>query len=154
MKSKLPLITAACIAAFVLGTSVNAAAKAKKSPSPSPSAETSASPMAQEKPARPMPYHGKVASVDATAKTFMVGSRTFKVTDETKITKQGAAATMSDITAEEEVRGSYWKKDDGSLEAKTVKVGAMTADEKAKHHSRKQKSDEGAATSPSASPKP
>jgi len=110
--------------------------------------------MAKEKPARPIAYRGKVASVDATAKTFTVGSRTIKVIDDTKITKQGATATMSDIVADEDVRGSYWKKEDGSLEAKSVKLGAMTEEEKAKHSSRKKKTEESAEASPSSSPKP
>ena len=154
MKTKTPLITAACIAAIVLGASFNAAAKGKKSASPTPSATASATPMEKEKPARPIAYRGKIASVDTTAKTFTVGSRTIKVTDESKITKQGAAATMSDIVADEEVRGSYWKKEDGSLEAKSVKLGPMTQEEKAKHSSRKKKSEEPAEASPSASPKP
>jgi hypothetical protein len=48
------------------------------------------------------------------------------VTDQTKITKQGAAATMTEISVGEKVSGSYLKKDDGSLEAKNVKVGAKT----------------------------
>ena len=46
------------------------------------------------------------------------------MTDQTKITKRGAAATMAEINVGEKVSGSYWKKDDGSLEAKNVKVGA------------------------------
>jgi hypothetical protein len=154
MKIKTQLITAACIAAIVFGASFNAAAKEKKSASPTPSAMASASPAAEEKPARPIAYRGKIASVDATAKTFTVGSRTIKVTDETKIMKQGATATMTDIVADEEVRGSYWKKEDGSLEAKSVKLGAMTEEEKAKRSSRKKKSEESAEASPSASPKP
>ena len=96
-----------------------APAKEKKTETAIP--EASASPAAK---AKPLPYRGKVASVDASAKTFTVGNRTIKVTDQTKITKQGAAATMADITVGEKVSGSYWKKDDGSLEAKNIKVGA------------------------------
>src|SRR2546430_2682721 len=106
MRSKTLLITAACLTAVALGTSPSAWAKGKKSPSPSPSAGESASPMA--KASKPIAYHGKIASVDATAKSFTVGSMTIKVTDDTKITKQGAAATMADIVADEDVRGSYW----------------------------------------------
>ena len=106
-----------------------------------------------EKSNRPIPYHGKVASVDATAKTFTVGTRTIKVTDQTKITKQGAAATMADIVVDEEVRGSYWKKEDGSLEAKTVKLGPKSESEKSTRGSEKNAT-EGASPSaaPSASP--
>lgn len=119
MKIKLPLTAALCLAALVLGAPQTAPAKEKKSTTATP--EASASPMAK---ARAIAYHGKVAAVDASAKTFTVGKRTFKVTDQTKITKEGATATMADIMVGEKVSGSYWKKDDGSLEAKSVKVGA------------------------------
>src|SRR5439155_5885709 len=139
MKLKFPLITGACIAAVALCVPSTAPAKEKKSPTPGASAATSpaASGSPMEKSNRPIPYHGKVASVDATAKTFTVGTRTIKVTDQTKITKQGAAATMADIVVDEEVRGSYWKKEDGSLEAKTVKLGPKSESEKSTRGSEK-----------------
>ena len=76
-----------------------------------------------------------------------------EITDETKITKQGADATMKDVVADEEVRGSYWKKEDGSLEARTVKLGALTAEEMAKRAARKKKKDAAAAEA-SPVPKP
>jgi hypothetical protein len=69
------------------------------------------------------PYHGKVASVDLGAKTFMIGKRTFKVTDQTQIHKEGAAATISYVAPGEKVSGSCWKKDNGTLEAKSVNSG-------------------------------
>ena len=53
--------------------------------------------------------------------------------------KAGAEATMADIVADEEVRGSYWKKEDGSLEAKKVNLGPKTDAEKAMKHSKKEK---------------
>ena len=78
-----------------------------------------------------------------------------KVTDQTKIMKQGAQATMKDIVVDEEVRGSCWKKEDGSLEARTVKIGPLSADEEARRAARKQKKSEAeAAASPMASPSP
>lgn len=144
MKRKNLFITAACFAACVLCISP-AFAKEKKSPAP----KASASPEATTKPARPSPYHGKIASVDESAKTFTVGKHTIKVTDESKITKNDVAATMSDIVADEEVRGSYWKKEDGSLEAKNIKLGPKTATEKSKRAKKK----EGAEAEPSATPK-
>lgn len=116
MKIKPPVPTAICVAALILGVPSGAPAREKKTETP----EASASPTAKNK---AMPYRGKVASVDASAKTFMIGKRTIKVTDQTKITKQGAAATMAEIKVGEKVSGSYWKKDDDSLEAKNVKVG-------------------------------
>jgi len=151
MKAKIPFITAACLAACVLCASP-AFAKDKKSPAPEASASPAASAAATDKPARPIPYHGKVVSVDATAKTFTVGKRTMKVTDETKITKEGAATTMADIVADEQVRGSYWKKEDGTLEAKSVKLGAKSAEPTVDAQKKEGKASEDAV--PSASPKP
>jgi hypothetical protein len=102
--------------------------------------------------ARAIPYRGKVASVDLSAKTFMVGKRTFKVTDQTQITKEGAAAMMSDVVTGEKVSGSYWKKEDGTLEAKTVKVGVAKA-EAARATSASEKK-EGKAKAAEAAPSP
>ena len=121
MKIKPPVPAAICIAALILGVLSGAPAKEKKTETANPQA--SASPGAK---AKLLPYRGKVALVDASARTFTVGERTIKVTDQTKITKQGAAATMTEISVGEKVSGSYLKKDDGSLEAKNVKVGAKT----------------------------
>lgn len=119
MKMKLPLIAALGVAALVLALPSTVPAKEKKTAAAPPQA--GAAPMAK---AKPIAYHGKVASVDAAAKTFEVGKRTFKVTDTTAITKDGAPATMADIAVGEKVSGSYWKKEDGSLETKSVKIGA------------------------------
>jgi len=64
------------------------------------------------------------------------------------------AATMKDVAANEEVRGSYWKAADGNLEARTVKLGPMTEAEKAatEKHSKKKAPKSEATTSPGASP--
>jgi hypothetical protein len=72
-----------------------------------------------------------ISAVDQNAKTFTITgkkeSRVFKVTDKTSISKSGKGATMKDITENEEASGSYWKNPDGTLEAKTVKLGPMGA---------------------------
>jgi hypothetical protein len=100
-----------------------------------------------------------ISAVDQKAKTFTIAgkekSRVFKITYKTVVTKAGAPATMKDMVANEEVRGSYWKMSDGTLEAKTVKLGPKTDAEKAADEKRKSKKTETAAeASPSASPKP
>lgn len=156
MKTKLNLITA-CLAALACCAPAVAFAAPKDSPSPSPSPHTSpatkpaASPA--EKAARAVPFHGTISAVDQTAKTFTIAgkekSRVFKVTDKTVITKNGTAATMTDIVANEQVSGSYLKAADGSLEAKTVKLGPKTDAEKAKAPKK-----EKAAARPSPSPSP
>ena len=144
MKIIPPVPTAICVAALIFGVPSGAPAKEKKTETANP--EASASPGAK---AKPIPYRGKVASVDAGAKTFSVGKRTIKVTDQTKITKQGADATMADITVDEKVSGSYWKKGDGSLEAKNVKVGAKA---EAAAHGTNARQKQGRATNASPSP--
>ena len=106
------------------------------------------SPAAQQ--SRAFPYRGKIASVDQNAKTFTVAgkdnSRVFKISDRTVITKGGNSATAADIVAADEVRGSYWKGADDSLEAKTVKLGPRTEAEK---ESKKKKKAGDSAASPS-----
>jgi 20S proteasome alpha/beta subunit len=102
-----------------------------------------------------------ISAVDQKAKTFTIAgkehSRVFKITDKTALTKAGAAATMKDVAVNEETRGSYWKMTDGTLEAKTVKLGPKTEAEKAadeKHKKKSSKSETSPEASPSASPKP
>ena len=169
MKNKLQLIPA-CIAALALCAPAAWAAAPKASPSPgaatSPAASTKAAPpAAKSTTARAIPFKGVIATVDQSAKTFTIAgkekSRVFTITDKTVITKGGAAATAKDLMANEEVRGSYWKADGGTLEAKTVKIGAMTEAEKAagskgsKKKAKEEASSEASpAASPSVSPKP
>lgn len=151
-------------AAIVLLASPTFGKRADASPSPAPSATASASPTTA-KVARAFPFHGMVASVDARAKSFTIngkkdGSRAFKISDQSVITKTGAPATMKDIVANEEVRGSYWKEADGSFVAKSVKLGALTEQEKAAEEARKTRHAErkaakaaaSASVAPSASP--
>jgi hypothetical protein len=182
MKNKTHLITACLAALACCAPVVASAAKKPASPTPAPSAAATASPKATAAPktkatsspaantttdatkARAIPFHGTISAVDQRAKTFTIAgkehSRVFKVTDKTVMTKAGAPATMKDAVANEEVRGSYWKVTDGSLEAKTVKLGPKTDAEKAADEKRKtkkkEKEDAAAETSasPSASPKP
>lgn len=120
-------------------TALAASAQALPKDSPSPSAaaagpaasfgaqttaSASASPAVQAE--RAIPFHGKVSAVDAKAKTFAIASkektRAFKVTDRTTITNGGQPATLKDATINQEVRGSYWKMPDGSMEVKTLKL--------------------------------
>ncbi len=71
-----------------------------------------------------LPFRGKVATVETNAMTFTVGTRTFGITSETKITKEGKPAVFADIAVGENVTGYYKTDDAGKLTATTVKVGA------------------------------
>ena len=160
MKNKSSLVISACIATLLFSASSVVRAESKATPSPAASPAASASPMeksATKKMNRATPFRGKIASVDASAKTFSIAgkdtTRVIKITEQTKIMKQGAEATMSDLVADTEVRGSYWKKEDGSLEARNVKIGPF--DSATRRAARQQKRSEAAAdASPSASASP
>ena len=100
-----------------------------------------------------------ISTVNQTAKTFTIAgkekARVFKVTDKTALTKAGTVATIKDVVVNEEVRGSYSKAADGSLEAKTVKLGPMTDAEKAagaKSSKKKAKTEASTDASPAAPP--
>jgi hypothetical protein len=133
MRTELHLAVIFCIASVALPTLLNAQTTPQTSSSPSASPKTAASPAASpaKQSTRPVPFHGMISAVDQNAKTFTITgkkeSRVFKVTDKTSISKSGKAATMKDITENEEASGAYWKNADGSLEAKRVNLGPMGA---------------------------
>jgi hypothetical protein len=97
-----------------------------------------------------------VSAADQNAKTFTIAgkttSRAFKVTDKTAVTKAGNPATMADIVENQEVSGSYRKNADGTLEAKTVKIGPMSEKKKGEE-GKKSKATSSPAASPAPSPK-
>jgi len=68
------------------------------------------------------PFRGKVAAVDTTAMTLTVGTQTYNVTSDTKITKDGKPATLADLTVGTLVGGSY-KKDGDKLNALVIHAG-------------------------------
>ncbi len=166
MKLKSLLIIGAffAIVAICLPTQGNAKAKG----SPSSDAESSAASTVEASATaagkmRAIAFKGMISSVDDKAKTFTISgkenSRVLKITEKTIITKGGRPATMKDVVANEEVRGSYYKMPDGSMEAKMVKLGPLTEEEKAKREAQRGKREEkkagispGVSVSPSVSP--
>ena len=77
-----------------------------------------------------VPFHGTLtAKTDA---SITLKERTFEVTSETKITKDGKPATLADGEIGKTVTGQY-RKLDGKLVAKLIRVGGKPeAPEKAK----------------------
>jgi hypothetical protein len=100
----------------------------------------------KEKQSSPVPFRGKLAKLDKIGKTLTVGSRTIRVTSETKITKSDKPATFEDGTENEPISGSIKKSDDGSWVAISVNYGpkAVSTDKKATD----KKADKKAATPP------
>jgi hypothetical protein len=146
MKTKFYLASGVCAASLAFCMPLNAQL------TPATTASPAASPAAKSA-TRPTAFHGKITAVDQTAKTFNIGANeTFKVTDSTVITKGGKPATMADIVENEQARGAYLKQADGTLEAKTVKIGAKAGG--GKKAGKGKKGAAAAEGSPAASPTP
>ena len=113
----LSLLAAAIAAAptQLLAQSTNKPAAEKKT------AIAKKEPAAKKKAAHP--FRGKLAAVDKVAKTIKVGESIYQITSETKITKDGKPAILSDITVGATVSGAYKKDDAGKLNATTIKAG-------------------------------
>jgi hypothetical protein len=87
---------------------------------------------ASEKAAAPraIPFRGKIASVDAQAKTLKVGERTFQLNADTKIVKAGKPASLAEATVGEDVGGSYREGADKKLNVVSLRIGAKPEDKK------------------------
>jgi hypothetical protein len=96
---------------------------------------------AQKKIHETLPFHGKLAAVDKTAMTITVAKRTFEITSETKISKDGIPATLGDAVVGETVSGAYKKGADGKLSATTVNLGKKPEGENPAGASKKKKKD-------------
>ena len=108
IKSILKLSLLGLLAVAVMGTPV--ALHAQEAP-------------AAKKPARPVPFHGKLKAIDNTAKTISVGEQTIQITSETKIIKSGKPATLADGAVGDEVAGAYRKNEEGKLDAMSLRFG-------------------------------
>ena len=141
-------------------------APSKTSPSPSvsprPATTVKASPTASPASSaaaklHPITFHGMIVSTEEKAKTFTIAgkekSRSLKITEKTVIMKAGQPATIKDIVANEEVRGTYYKEPDGTMEARIVNLGPLTEAEIAAQEAHRQKrADRKASGSPAISP--
>jgi hypothetical protein len=78
---------------------------------------------ADETKARPIPFRGKIATVDKQAKTVKVGERTFHITSDSKLTKAGKPATLDDAAVGEEVGGAYKEGTDKKMEIVSLRIG-------------------------------
>ena len=77
-----------------------------------------------------LPFHGVLTAVDTNVMTLTVEKRTFDITSETIITKDGKPAVLADGVVGEQVRGSYKKGAKGKLDAVMVRFVAATEGKK------------------------
>ncbi len=122
-KPSITLITLGLVSAMLwLAPSISTA---EEKPSEKPAAKSADAkkdaPKPEKKP-RATPFRGKISAVDKTAGTITVGTRTFVVTPETKITKDDHAATLDDAVVGENATGSYLKGEDGKLNASSLRL--------------------------------
>ena len=117
--SKLTLLGLLTIA--LAGLPVGASAKDTNAPATDKKPLKAAAAKA-EKSAK-LPFHGKLKAVDASAKTLTVGERTFRVTAETIISKDGKPALLADVVVGDNVSGSFATSADGKLNVGKLNIG-------------------------------
>ena len=83
------------------------------------------------------PFHGNLAALDKSAKTITVGTRTFQITADTLIFKDGKPATLEDGVVEEPVSGYLKPAADGKLNATKVTFGVKPEAKAAKKAAKK-----------------
>jgi hypothetical protein len=116
---KFPLLGLMALALAALPLS--AAEKTEKSADKAKKETPERSMSKAEKSGQPVPFRGTLtAKTDA---SITVKERTFEVTSETKITKDGKPATMADGEIGKEVAGRYLNHE-GKLTAKSIRFGA------------------------------
>jgi hypothetical protein len=75
-------------------------------------------------------FHGTLTALDTNAMTLTVEKRTFNMTSETIVTKDGKPAVLADGVAGEPVRGAYKKSAGGKLDAVSIQFGGTTEGKK------------------------
>ena len=115
----------ALLAAMIAGLSAQLSAQTttnKAAPAKKPAVESSEPAKTEKKPSAG-PFHGKLAAVDQVAKTITIGKRTFQITPETRIKKNGKPATLADGVVGEQVSGYVKPTESGKLAATVVTFG-------------------------------
>ena len=120
MKRSIPRLAALSLLAFLCACP-SSSLRAQNTNS-AKAAKTEAKPHTGKKPSAG-PFNGKLVSVDKAAKTIMVGKRTFYITAETRLNKDGKPATLSDAIVGEVASGYVKPAEDGRLIATTVNFG-------------------------------
>ena len=102
-----------------------------------PAAEKKGGPKAD----RALPFHGKITAIDKSARTIALGERVFQITADTKVVKDGKAASLNDAAVGDQVGGSYTKSDDGKLTARSLRIGPKPEGEAKGAGKKKKKAD-------------
>jgi hypothetical protein len=131
------LLVAVALATTLIGTGT-----ISRAADPAPDTASTA------KKAKHMPFRGKVSAVDKTTMTITLEgkekTRTFSVTAQTRIQKDGAPAVLDDVKVGETVGGAAVEGAGGKWEISTLNLGKKAAEAKptTKKPSKKSKADE------------
>jgi len=122
---RVPSALFAVLLALTFGSAAFAAQPgATSATSGTPGAGKPASAEPAQKKARPLPFQGKIKTIEKAAGTFVIGERTFIVTGESKVMKRDkSAASLATVAVGEHVTGSYRKAEDGRLLVNTLYIG-------------------------------
>lgn len=106
---------------------LHAGSKAQASSTPS-GAMTSASPFPTAPATRPIPFSGKIYTVDKVSKTFTTQNkekkiRTFIISSQSKITKDNRPAKFEELRAGDEIHGMALKEGDGRFDILSLRAG-------------------------------
>ena len=114
-------LIAAVLAATPMVSRAQDAAPTTPAVTPADSSTTNTPPVKKKK-AAGLPFHGKIATLDASAGTFTVGELSLTVTSATKISTNGVPATLADFKVGDNVQGAYKKTTDGALNVTTLRL--------------------------------
>jgi hypothetical protein len=122
MKNVIKFTTLSLLAAALVATPL--LSRAQDTSTNAPAATGTNAPAVKIKKNGALPFHGKLAAVDASAGTFTVGTLDLTITSKTKITTNSVPATLADFKVGDNVTGAYKKGADGKLSATSLKLGA------------------------------
>jgi hypothetical protein len=122
MKNIIKITTLGLVAAALVAMPVLSFAQDTTTNAPAADTGTNATTVVKKKHGA-LPFHGKIATLDASAGTFTVGELSLTVTSTTKISTNNVPATLADFKVGDNVTGAYKKAADGTLNATTLKLG-------------------------------
>jgi len=125
---------ATLLSAAMLGAPLAVLAQPATPATPSTPA-TSDAPATPAKKPKAAPFNGKILSVDQVNKTITLDEktkRTFQITSDTKIVKDGKPATLEDAVVGDSIGGRWTQDANGKLTATSVRFGVKPKTAKTK----------------------
>lgn len=110
----------ALLAAAIAGLPVSLRAQTNQNPAATNNAQKKQAPAGKRTAG---PFRGKLAAVDKVNKTITVGKRTFQITPDTKVFKDGAPATLEEAVVGQNVSGGFKTAPGGKLNATKLTIG-------------------------------